>query len=82
MFLQYVPFCNLFETKYFLLYIGAVNAYRSINNIVTCPKECMRELDRARRAAMSPEQKALINKRRHELYAVKMHPSMLQENCK
>ena len=36
-----------------------------------CPKERKRELDRARRAALSPEQKALINKRRRDLYAAK-----------
>jgi len=58
MFLQYVPFCNLFETKHFYQYIGAVNASNSIDNIVTCPKERKRELDRARRAAPSPEQNA------------------------
>jgi len=51
--------------------IGDVNASGSIDNIVTCTKERKRELDRARRAAMSPEQKALINKRRRELYAAK-----------
>ena len=57
MFLQYVPFCNLFETVLFYQYIGAANASNSIDNIVTCPKERKRELDRARRAALSPEQK-------------------------
>ena len=56
-----------------LLYynIGALTASSSIDNIVTCPKERKRELDKARRAAMSPKQKALINKRRRELYAAK-----------
>jgi hypothetical protein len=51
--------------------IGVVNASSSIDNIVTCLKECKRELNRARRVAISPEQKALINKRRCELYAAK-----------
>ena len=71
MLLQYVPFYNLFETVLFYQYIGAANASNSIDNIVTCPKARKRELDRARRAALSPEQKALINKRRRDLYAVK-----------
>ena len=71
MFLQYVPFCNLFEIILFYQYIGAANASKSIDNVVTCPKERKRELDRARRAALSLEQKALINKRRRELYAAK-----------
>ena len=61
------------DVETLLLYynIGVVNASNSINNIVTCPKERKRELHRARRAAMSPEQKALIKKRRRELYAAK-----------
>jgi hypothetical protein len=71
MFLQYVPFCILFEIVLFLLYIGDVNASSSIDNIVTCPKERKCELDRARRVAMSPEQKVLLNKRRRDLYAQK-----------
>jgi len=73
MFLQYVSFCILFEIVLFLLYIGAVNASSSLNNIVTCPKERKRELDRARRTALSPKQKALINKRQHDLYAAKKY---------
>ena len=71
MFLQYVPLCNLFETVLFYQYIGAANASNSIDNIVMCPKEHKRELDRARWAALSPKQKALINKRRRDLYAAK-----------
>jgi len=72
MFLQYVPFCNLFEIVLFYQYIGAANASNSLDNIVTCPKERnKRELDRARRAALSPEQKAIITKRRRDLYAAK-----------
>ena len=43
-----------------------------------CPKERKRELDRARRAAMSHEQKALINKRRRDLYAQKNATKKLQ----
>ena len=56
---------------FFYQYIGAANASNSIDNIVTCPKEHKRELDRAQRAALSPEQKTLINKRRCDLYAAK-----------
>ena len=78
MFLQYVPFCNLFETILFYQYIGAANASNSIDNIVTCPKEHKHELDRARWAALSPEQKALINKRRRDLYAAKNAARKLQ----
>ena len=78
MFLQYVPLCNLFETVLFYQYIGAANASNSIDNIVMCPKERKRELDRARRAALSPEQKALINKRRRDLYAAKNAARKLQ----
>ena len=78
MFLQYVPFCNLFEIVLFYQYIGAANASNSIDNIVTCPKERKRELDRARRAALSPKQKALINKRRRDLYAAKNAARKLQ----
>ncbi|XP_021305519.1 uncharacterized protein LOC110431136 [Sorghum bicolor] len=48
---------------------GPINASTSINNVVTCPKERKREVERARWAAMSPEQKALLNKRRRDLYA-------------
>ena len=36
-----------------------------------CPKERKRELDRARKATMSPEQKVLLNKRQCDLYAQK-----------
>jgi hypothetical protein len=54
---------------YFYIIIGVVNASSSIDNVVTCLKERKRELDRARRAAMSPEQRALSNKRRRDLYA-------------
>jgi hypothetical protein len=61
-----------------LLHIGDVNASNCIENIITCPKERKRQLDRARRAAMSPEQKALINKRRHESYAAKNASRKLQ----
>ena len=63
-----------------LLYynIGALTASSSIDNIVTCPKEHKRELDRAQRAALSPEQKALINKRRRDLYAAKNIARKLQ----
>jgi hypothetical protein len=63
---------------FFLLHIGVENASNSIDNIVTCSKERKRELDRARRAAMSPEQKAQINKRRRELYAAKNAARKLQ----
>ena len=60
------------RSYFFLLHIGVVNASNSLDNIVTCPKERnKRELDRARRAALSPEQKAIINKRRRDLYAAK-----------
>ena len=62
----------------FYQYISAVNASNSIDNIVTCPKEHKHELDRARWAALSPEQKALINKRRRDLYAAKY----ATRNCK
>ena len=65
---------------FFLLHLGIVNASNSIDNIVTCPKERKRELDKARRAAMSPKQKALINKRRRELYAAKNTARKLQMN--
>ena len=78
MFLQYVPFCNLFETVLFYQYIGAANTSNSIDNIVTCPKEHKRELDRARQAALSPEQKALINKRWRDLYATQNAARKLQ----
>jgi hypothetical protein len=43
-----------------------------------CPKEHKRELDRAQRAALSPEQKALINKRRHDLRVAKNTTRKLQ----
>ena len=59
------------RSYFFLLHIGVVNASNSLDNIVTCPKEHKHELDRARWAALSPEQKALINKRRRDLYATK-----------
>jgi len=36
-----------------------------------CPKEHKRDRDRAWKAAMPPEQRALLNKRRRELYAQK-----------
>jgi len=78
MFLQYVPFCNLFEIVLFYQYIGAANASNSIDNIVTCPKERKRELDRARWAALSPEQKALINKRRRDFFVAKNAARKLQ----
>ena len=79
MFLQYVPFYNLFETILFYQYVGAANASNSINNIVMCPKERnKRELDIARWAALSPKQKALINKRRRDLYVVKNAARKLQ----
>ena len=78
MFLQYVPFYNLFETILFYQYVGAANASNSINNIVMCPKEHKRELDRARWAALSPKQKALINKRRRDLYVAKNAARKLQ----
>jgi len=61
-----------------LLHIGAINASHSIDNIGTGRKECKQELDRARRATMSPEQKAQINKRRHELHATKNGAKKLQ----
>ncbi|XP_021320662.1 uncharacterized protein LOC8073270 isoform X2 [Sorghum bicolor] len=57
---------------------GVINASSSIDNLVKCPKERMRELHRARRAAMSPEQKALLNKRRRDLYAQKNAARKLQ----
>jgi hypothetical protein len=41
-------------------------------------KERKRELDRARRAAMSPEQRAQLNKRRRELRAAKSAAKKLQ----
>jgi hypothetical protein len=63
---------------FFLLHIGVVNASNAIDNIVMCPKERKRELDRARWAALSPEQKALINKRRHDLRAAKNTARKLQ----
>ena len=63
---------------FFLLHLGVVNASNSIDNIVTCPKERKRELDRARRAALSPEQKALINKRWRDLYATQNAARKLQ----
>jgi hypothetical protein len=63
---------------FFLLHIGAVNASNSIDNIVTCSKQRKRELDRARRAALSPEQMALINKRWRDLYAAKNTARKLQ----
>jgi hypothetical protein len=78
MFLQYVPFYILFEIVLFFIYIGAVNASSSIDNIVTCPEMHKRELDRAKRAAMSPEQKALLNKRQRDLYAQKNATRKLQ----
>jgi len=59
------------ETLLLYCNIGVVNASSPIDNIVTYPKERKRELDRARRVTMSPEQKALINKRRRELYVAK-----------
>jgi hypothetical protein len=36
-----------------------------------CPKERRRDRDRARKAAMPPQQRALLNKRQRELYAQK-----------
>lgn len=63
---------------FFLLHLGVVNASNSIDNIVMCLKERKRELDRARRAALSPEQKALINKRRRDLYATQNAARKLQ----
>jgi hypothetical protein len=39
-----------------------------------CPKEHRNARNRARRAAMSPEQRALLNKRRRELYATQNAP--------
>ncbi|XP_066376908.1 uncharacterized protein [Miscanthus floridulus] len=42
-----------------------------INRLVTCPKERKHDRDRARKVAMSLEERALLNKRRHELYAQK-----------
>ena len=44
------------------------------NRPVMCPKECKCDRDRARNAAISPEQRALLNKRRRELYAMKNAP--------
>ena len=43
-----------------------------------CPNERKRDQDRARYATMSTEQRALQNKRRHELYATKNTGMMLQ----
>jgi hypothetical protein len=63
---------------FFLLHIGVVNASNSIDNIVMCPKKRKRELDRARQAVLSPEQKALINKRRRDLRAAKNTARKLQ----
>jgi len=63
---------------HFVLYLGPINASISINNVVTCPKERKREVERAQRAAMSPEQKALLNKRRRDLYAQKNTARKLQ----
>jgi len=54
-----------------MIYVGFGYAPSPINRLVTCPKERKRDRDRARKAAMSPEQRALLNKRRHELYAQK-----------
>ena len=63
---------------FFLLHLGVVNASNSIDNTVMCPKERKCELDRTRRVAMSPGQKALINKRRRDLYAAKNAARTLQ----
>ena len=63
---------------FFYQYIGAANASNSIDNIVMCPKERKHELNRARWAALSPEQKALINKRRRDLYAANNAARKLQ----
>ena len=48
------------------------------NRPVMCPKECKCDRDRARNAAISPEQRALLNKRRRELYAPKKSAKMIQ----
>ena len=60
------------------IYIGSGYAPSPINRLVTCPKERKRDRDRAQKATMSPEQRALLNKRRRELYAQKMHQKSLQ----
>jgi hypothetical protein len=52
-----------------MIYIGSGYAPNPINRLVTCPKQRKRDRDRARKAAMSSEQRALLNKRRRELYA-------------
>jgi len=54
--------------------IGSGYAPSPINRLVICPNECKRDRDRARYAAMSNEQRALQNKRRRELYAIKNTP--------
>ena len=59
------------RSYFFLLHLGVVNASNSIDIIVTCPKERKRDRDRARKATMSLEERALLNKRRRELYAQK-----------
>ena len=64
---------------FFLLHVGDINASNSLDNIVTCPKERnKRELDRTRWVALSPEQKALINKRWRDLYATQNAARKLQ----
>ena len=53
------------------IYIGSRYAPSPIKRLVTCPKERKRDRDRAQKAAMSLEQRALLNKRRRKLYAQK-----------
>ena len=54
-----------------MIYIGSGYAPSPINRLVTCPKERKHDRDRARKATMSLEKRALLNKRRRELYAQK-----------
>ena len=54
-----------------MIYIASRYAPSPINRLVTCPKERKRDRDRARKATMSLEERALLNKRRRELYAQK-----------
>jgi hypothetical protein len=65
-----------------MIYIRFGYASGPINRLVTCQKERKRDRDRARNAAMSPEQRALLNKRRRELYAMKRSAKMLQMTSK
>ena len=62
-----------------MIYIGSRYAPSPINRLVTCPRERKRDRDRARKVAMSPEQRALLNKRQRELYAQKRHKKVCKD---